>query len=66
MPLALVTEELAAEWTGRSGSTIRGWAHKGRIHRYGSGRGQVRYNLFELPSKGDDGEPAETPALLAS
>ncbi|MBQ1164432.1 DNA-binding protein, partial [Streptomyces sp. A73] len=34
---------------GRPASTIRRWAAEGRIRRYGSGRGKVRYDLNELP-----------------
>lgn len=44
----LVSEEDAAYYAGRPGVTIRRWAHEGRIKRYGSGRGRVRYNVFEL------------------
>lgn len=62
MPLVLVTEADAAAWTGRPGPTIRGWAHEGRITRYGQGRGKVRYNLFELPCKRNDGQPVDPPA----
>lgn len=47
-PLALVNEEAAAYYAGRPRVTIRRWAHEGRINRYGSGRGNVRYNVFEL------------------
>ncbi|MFV8127526.1 DNA-binding protein [Streptomyces syringium] len=50
----LVTEDLAAEYTGRPGVTIRRWAHEGRITRHGSGRGKVRYDLWELPGKTTD------------
>ncbi|MEU8525270.1 DNA-binding protein [Streptomyces sp. NPDC048629] len=46
--LALVNEEAAAYYAGRPRVTIRRWAHEGRIRRYGSGRGNVRYNVFEL------------------
>lgn len=46
--LGLLTEDLAADYVGRPGSTIRRWAAEGRIKRYGSGRGNVRYNVFEL------------------
>ncbi|MFC8273764.1 DNA-binding protein [Streptomyces sp. NPDC057271] len=46
--LALVDEEAAAYYAGRPGVTIRRWAYEGRIRRYGSGRGKVRYNVFEL------------------
>lgn len=45
----LVPEELAAYHAGRPASTIRRWAAEGRISRYGSGRGKVRYNVNELP-----------------
>lgn len=44
----LITTELAAYYTGRPEATIRSWAHEGRITTYGSGRGNVRYDLFEL------------------
>jgi hypothetical protein len=46
---ALVDEESAAWYAGRPASTIRRWAHEGRINRYGSGRGKVRYSVYELP-----------------
>lgn len=46
--IALVDESAAAFWAGRPGVTIRRWAHEGRIQRYGSGRGNVRYNVHEL------------------
>ena len=46
--IALVDEESAGYYAGRPGSTIRRWAAEGRIQRYGSGRGRVRYNVFEL------------------
>lgn len=45
----LVPEELAAYHAGRPASTIRRWAAEGRISRYGAGRGNVRYNVNELP-----------------
>jgi hypothetical protein len=65
----LVTEEYAVIWTGRPASTIRGWAHQGRITRHGRGRGNVRYDLAELPSKteGEHGEiiPGVTPPMPA-
>ena len=50
MPAArgLVSEKDAAYYAGRPGVTIRRWAHEGRIRRYGSGRGNVRYSVFEL------------------
>lgn len=47
---ALVDEVAAAYYAGRPRVTIRRWAHEGRIRRYGSGRGNVRYNVFELNS----------------
>ena len=46
--ITLITEEMAAHWAGRPGSTIRRWAAEGRIRRFGEGRGQVRYNLWDL------------------
>lgn len=46
--ITLVDEGAAAYWAGRPGVTIRRWAHEGRIQRYGSGRGNVRYNVHEL------------------
>jgi len=54
MPPFLVTEELAAVWTGRPASTIRRWAAEGRITRHGHGRGNVRYDLAELNAKTED------------
>ena len=64
----LITEDMAVEYTGRPATTIRRWAHEGRIHRHGKGRGQVRYNLWELHSKTVDdmtGEvtPGATPDM---
>ncbi|MFE7040845.1 DNA-binding protein [Streptomyces atratus] len=44
----LVSEKDAAYYAGRPGVTIRHWAHEGRIRRHGSGRGNVRYSVFEL------------------
>ncbi|MEU7032714.1 DNA-binding protein [Streptomyces sp. NPDC046237] len=61
--LALVDEEAAAYYAGRPGVTIRRWAHEGRIRRYGSGRGKVRYNVFEL-NRADRNE--DTGELIAS
>lgn len=67
MPPFLVTEDLAAVWTGRPASTIRRWAAEGRITRHGHGRGNVRYNLAELPAKTEDEDgnvvPGAAPAL---
>lgn len=65
----LVTEKDAAYYAGRPGVTIRRWAHEGRIQRYGSGRGNVRYSVFELNKAERDewsGElitPGEVPPL---
>jgi hypothetical protein len=58
----LLTEGEAAYYAGRPGATIRRWAHEGRIHRHGSGRGNVRYSVFELPKAERD---EWTRALLA-
>lgn len=66
MPPFLVTEELAAIWTGRPASTIRRWASEGRITRHGHGRGHVRYDLAEMHAKTEDDNgntiPGEAPA----
>lgn len=68
MPPFLVTEEYAAAWTGRPPSTIRGWAHTGRITRHGKGRGRVRYDLAEMYAKTVDEAgnvvPGRTPDKL--
>ncbi|MFE9886863.1 DNA-binding protein [Streptomyces scopuliridis] len=69
MASALVNEEAAAYYTGRPGVTIRRWAHEGRIKRYGKGRGNVRYNVFELNKAERDEwtreliQPGEAPPL---
>ena len=69
--LALVPEEAAAYYAGRPGVTIRRWAHEGRIQRYGSGRGNVRYNVYELNQAVRDEwtreliEPGKVPPLPA-
>lgn len=60
MDIVLVDEAAAAHYTGRPGVTIRRWAHEGRIKRYGSGRGKVRYNVLELPRKTVDPWTGET------
>ena len=44
----LIDEGAASFYVGRPGSTIRRWAAEGRITRHGSGRGKVRYDVFEL------------------
>lgn len=59
----LLTEELAATYTGRPGVTIRRWAHEGRITRHGKGRGNVRYSVYELePKVVDEATGRVTPA----
>ncbi len=57
-PRYLITPEEAMIWTGRTNSTIRGWSFRGRIAKYGVGRGMVRYDVRELPPKtiGPNGE----------
>lgn len=69
MPPFLVTEELAVIWTGRPASTIRRWAHEGRITRHGHGRGNVRYDLGEMQAKTEDEDgnitPGRAPAMPA-
>jgi hypothetical protein len=68
MPSTLITQELAAYLVGRPASTIRRWAAEGRIQRYGTGRGKVRYDVAELPPArrceytGEVIEPGEAPA----
>jgi hypothetical protein len=65
----LVDEDSAAWYAGRPGVTIRRWAHEGRIQRYGSGRGKVRYNINELNMAPRDEytnallEPGDVPPL---
>lgn len=63
----LVPEDLAVAYTGRPATTIRRWAHEGRITRHGRGRGQVRYDLLELHSAWQDENgvihPGPTPAM---
>ncbi|SFD14123.1 hypothetical protein [Streptomyces aidingensis] len=51
MPPILIDIKAAAWQAGRPESTIRWWAHTGRIttHRLGPGRGQVRYDADEIP-----------------
>ena len=72
--LHLVTEEVAAYWTGRPASTIRRWAAEGRIARHmdRSRRGNgVRYDLWELPAATRDEdknliEAAPAPPVMSS
>ena len=59
----LVPEELAVAYTGRPATTIRRWAHEGRISRYGQGRGRVRYDLLELHSKTEDDDGVQQPGV---
>jgi hypothetical protein len=58
----LVTSIEAAVWTGRPQGTIWRWASEGRIKRHMTPKG-VRYNLLELPPKGEDGTPPVAPPL---
>lgn len=72
--LHLVTEDLAAYWTGRPASTIRRWAAEGRIARHEdhSQRGNgVRYDIWELPAATRDAnkrliEAATAPPIRSS
>ncbi|MFF8784813.1 DNA-binding protein [Streptomyces sp. NPDC015125] len=51
--LHLVTEDLAAYWTGRPASTIRRWGIEGRITRHedhSQRRNGIRYDVWELPA----------------
>lgn len=57
--MILVDTESAALYARRSPSTIRCWAAEGRITRYGSGRGRVRYDLDELPHAHIDEDTGE-------
>lgn len=57
----LVPEDVAVIYTGRPPTTIRRWAHEGRISRYGKGRGKVRYDLLELPSEWEDADGVRHP-----
>lgn len=73
MPEQLVTEDLAAYWTGRPATTIRRWAAEGRLTRHqdhGRRKNGVLYDLAELPVAERDPDtrvlitPAPTPPLL--
>jgi hypothetical protein len=73
MPPQLVTEDLAAYWTGRPPATIRRWAAEGRLtkHRdHGRRRNGVLYDLAELPAAKRDPDtreliaPAEAPPVI--
>lgn len=66
MPPQLVTEDLAAYWTGRPPATIRRWAAEGRLTRHYDAarrRNGVLYDLAELPAAKRD---TDTRALIAS
>lgn len=64
-----VDEEAAAWYAGRPASTIRRWAHEGRIRKCGSRRTGVRYRVSDLPHGRRDEytrellEPGKAPAL---
>ncbi|MEV7492179.1 DNA-binding protein [Streptomyces anulatus] len=73
MPEQLITEDLAAYWTGRPATTIRRWAAEGRLTRHqdhGRRKNGVLYSLDELPVAERDAEtrnliaPAPTPPIL--
>jgi hypothetical protein len=54
----LVDTTTAAAWTGRPESTIRRWAHEGRITRHGQPRrDRARWDLDELPERSVGGIP---------
>ncbi len=68
MPPQLVTEDLAAYWTGRPAKTIRRWAAEGRITRHpdpARRRNGVLYDLAELPAaeRDNDTRTLITPAV---
>jgi len=48
---------MAAAWTGRPESTIRRWAHEGRIERYGPPE-RALYDIEELPERSEHRIPA--------
>lgn len=73
MPPQLVTEDLAAYWTGRPPATIRRWAAEGRLTRHrdpGRRRNGVLYDLAELPVAERDKDtralitPADAPPVI--
>ncbi|MFF8589960.1 DNA-binding protein [Streptomyces sp. NPDC015220] len=73
MPPQLVTEDLAAYWTGRPATTIRRWAAEGRLTRHhdpARRRNGVLYDLAELPEakRNPDTreliEPGPTPDII--
>ncbi|MFF2383749.1 DNA-binding protein [Streptomyces sp. NPDC058108] len=60
----LITEDLAAYWTGRPPTTIRRWAAEGRLTRHHDRvrrRNGVLYDLAELPEAKRD---PDTRALI--
>jgi hypothetical protein len=64
MPEQLITEDLAAYWTGRPATTIRRWAAEGRLTRHqdrARRRNGVLYDLAELPEAKRD---PDTRALI--
>lgn len=62
MPPQLITEDLAAYWTGRPATTIRRWAAEGRLTRHHDRtrrRNGVLYDLAELPEAKRDSDTRE-------
>ncbi|WP_413800106.1 helix-turn-helix domain-containing protein [Streptomyces iranensis] len=53
----LVRPDEAAAYTKRPVATVYRWAHEGRITQHGTGRGNVRYDLRELPAPGQPAPP---------
>jgi hypothetical protein len=73
MPEQLITEDLAAYWTGRPATTIRRWAAEGRLTRHqdrARRRNGVLYDLAELPEAKRDPDtrelitPGPTPEII--
>lgn len=71
----LVTEDLAAYWTGRPQATIRRWAAEGRLTKHrdpARRRNGVLYDLAELPAAKRDPDtrelitPAKAPDVIES
>lgn len=62
VPPQLVTEDLAAYWTGRPATTIRRWAAEGRLTKHrdpARRRNGVLYDLAELPAARRDLDTCE-------
>lgn len=62
VPPQLVTEDLAAYWTGRPATTIRRWAAEGRLTKHrdpARRRNGVLYDLAELPAAERDPDTRE-------